>query len=111
LVLIVGGGLVLRRTLFRDVRTEPLLLVLPAYQRPRLGAIVRSVALRVQAFATRAGGVIVGTLVVVAVLMAVPAGGFGGGTGGAGGVAGGGAGGGGAGVAVEDSLYGAVARA
>src|SRR5690606_27489952 len=50
LVLVVGGGLVLRRTLFRDVRREPLLIVLPAYQRPHLRGIARSVWARVHSF-------------------------------------------------------------
>src|SRR5690606_6456566 len=73
LVLVVGGGLVLRRTLFRDVRREPLLIVLPAYQRPHLRGIARSVWARVHSFATRAGSIIVVTLTLVWVLMAVPA--------------------------------------
>ena len=73
LVLVVGGGFVLRRTLFRDVRREPLLLVLPAYQRPRLGPILASVGHRVGAFATKAGRLIIVTLTLVWVLMSVPA--------------------------------------
>jgi ferrous iron transport protein B len=71
-LLVVGGGLVLRRTLFRDVRREPLVLVLPAYQRPRLRAIALSVGTRVWAFVHQAGRIIVATLVVMWVLMAVP---------------------------------------
>ena len=93
-LLVVGGGWVVRRTLFRDVVPEPLLLVLPAYQRPRLRAVAASVWSRVSAFAARAGQVIVVTLTVVWALMAVPA---------AGGSVGD--------VAVEDSLYGAAAHA
>jgi len=95
LVLVVGGGLVLRRTLFRDVRREPLLIVLPAYQRPHLRGIARSVWARVHSFATRAGSIIVVTLTLVWVLMAVPAPGAGADAGA---------------PAVEDSLYGAVAH-
>ncbi|MCL3862437.1 ferrous iron transporter B [Actinotalea sp. K2] len=72
-VLVVGGGLLLRRTLFRDLTDEPLLLVLPAYQRPRLRPILTSVASRVRSFASKAGRIIVVTLTVVWVLMAVPA--------------------------------------
>ncbi len=96
-VLVVGGGWVLRRTLFRDVAPEPLLLVLPAYQRPRLRAVGASVWSRVSSFATRAGKVIVVTLTVVWALMAVPAGGGGDMAVGD--------------VPVEDSLYGAAAHA
>ena len=73
LVLVIGGGLVLRRTAFRDVRREPLVLVLPAYQRPRLRAILTSVAGRVGAFAVKAGRIIVITLTLVWVLMSIPA--------------------------------------
>lgn len=102
LVLVVVGGLVLRRTLFRDVRKEPLLIVLPAYQRPHLRGIARSVWTRVEGFAIKAGSIIVVTLTVVWVLMAVPVGGAAAAE--DGGTAGGQ-------VAVEDSLYGAVAQA
>jgi len=101
LVLVVGGGLVLSRTAFRDVRKEPLLIVLPAYQRPHLRGIARSVWTRVEGFAIKAGSIIVVTLTVVWVLMAVPVGGA---------PTDGTAAGTGA-VTVEDSLYGAVAQA
>lgn len=97
LVLVVVGGLVLRRTIFTDVRREPLLIVLPAYQRPHLVGIARSVWSRVQAFATKAGSIIVLTLTVVWLLMAVPVGGARAEVGDA--------------VPVEDSLYGATAQA
>lgn len=70
--LIVLGGLVLRRTAFRDLKHEPFVLVLPAYQRPRLRALGLSAALRTQGFVTKAGRIIVATLAVVWVLMAVP---------------------------------------
>ena len=92
-VLVVGGGWVLRRTFFRDVIPEPLLLVLPAYQRPRSRAVAASVWSRVSAFAMRAGKIIVVTLTVVWALMALPA------TGGTVGD-----------VPVADSLYGAAAH-
>ena len=74
IVLVVLGGLALRRSLFRDLQHDALLLVLPAYQRPRLRSIAASVWSRVRAFTARAGGIIVVTLTVVWVLMAVPAG-------------------------------------
>ncbi|WP_313556561.1 ferrous iron transporter B [Miniimonas arenae] len=72
IALVVLGGLVLRHTLFRDVRREGLVLALPAYQRPRVGMLARSVWSRCASFVRKAGVIIVGTLSVVWVLMAVP---------------------------------------
>jgi ferrous iron transport protein B len=72
-LLVLGGGLLLRRTAFRDVRAEPLVLVLPPYQRPHLGTLGMSVRLRLGAFVIGAGKIIVGTMLVVWVLMALPA--------------------------------------
>ena len=71
-LLVLGGGLVLRRTAFRDVHAEPLVLVLPPYQRPQLRTLAMSVRLRVGSFVMRAGKIIVVTMCVVWVLMAVP---------------------------------------
>ena len=93
LVLVAGGGLVLRRTVFRDVQREPLLLILPAYQRPRVRPLLLSVWARVRGFAIKAGRIIVATLTVMWLLMAIP-------------VDGGEVGG-----PVESSLYGAAAQA
>jgi len=70
---VLGAGLVLRVVAFRDVRAEPLILVLPPYQRPHLRNLGMSVRMRVGAFATGAGKIIVGTMLVVWVLMALPA--------------------------------------
>jgi ferrous iron transport protein B len=72
-LLVLGGGLVLRRTAFRDVQAGPLILVLPPYQRPHLRTLAMSVRMRVGAFVVGAGKIIVGTMLVVWVLMAVPA--------------------------------------
>jgi len=72
-LLVLCGGLLLRRTAFRDVHAEPLILVLPPYQRPHLGALAMSVRLRVGAFVARAGKIIVITMCVVWLLMALPA--------------------------------------
>ena len=71
-LLVLGGGLLLRRTAFRDVHAGPLMLVLPPYQRPHLRTLGMSVRLRVGAFVLRAGKIIVLTMVVVWALMAVP---------------------------------------
>lgn len=93
IALVAVGGLIGRRTVFRDLRPEPLVLVLPAYQRPRIGALVAAMWGRVRAFVVSAGRVIVVTLVALWALMAVPvSGGYAVGD-----------------VPVENSLYGAVA--
>lgn len=94
--LVTVGGLALRHTVFRDLRKDPLLIVLPSYQRPHLRGIARSVWSRVKGFTIKAGTIIVVTLTAVWLLMAVP-------MGGRGDV--------GADLAVEDSLYGATAEA
>ncbi|TQL01740.1 ferrous iron transporter B [Cellulomonas sp. SLBN-39] len=94
-LLVVLGGLVMRRTAFRDLRREPLVLALPAYQRPRARAIAAAAWARVRSFVTRAGRVVVVTLTAMWLLLAVP-------------VAGGHAFG---DVPVEDSAYGRVSAA
>ena len=70
--LVLVGGFVLRRTAFRDVHAEPLILVLPPYQRPQLRTLGMSVRLRVGSFVMRAGKIIVITMCVVWALMAIP---------------------------------------
>ena len=72
-LLVLGGGLLLRKTAFRDVYAGPLILILPQYQRPHLRTLGMSVRLRVGAFVVGAGKIIVGTMLVVWVLMALPA--------------------------------------
>jgi len=72
-LLVIGIGLLLRRTAFRDLVREPFVVALPAYQRPRLRAIASSTWVRVWAFVRKAGSIIVVTLSAVWVLMAVPA--------------------------------------
>jgi ferrous iron transport protein B len=69
---IVLVGLALKRTAFRELGREPLVLALPAYQAPRVWPLLRSVLLRSRAFALRAGQVIVVLSVAVWTLMAVP---------------------------------------
>jgi ferrous iron transport protein B len=71
-LLVLAGGLLLRRTAFRDVHAEPLILVLPPYQRPHLRTLGMSVRLRVGSFVTRAGKIIVITMCAVWLLMALP---------------------------------------
>jgi len=72
-LLVLGGGLLLRKTAFRDVYAGPLILILPQYQRPHLRTLGMSVRMRVGAFVVGAGKIIVGTMLVVWVLMALPA--------------------------------------
>ena len=72
-LLVLGAGLALRRTLFRDVQAGPLILILPPYQRPHLRTLGMSVRLRVGAFVIGAGKIIVATMLVVWLLMALPA--------------------------------------
>lgn len=80
-LLIIGFGWILRRTWFRDLVREPLVLQLPAYHVPALRPTLTSVWVRLQGFVVKAGRIIVVTLVAVWFLQAVPlhsgAGGFG----------------------------------
>jgi ferrous iron transport protein B len=71
-LMVLGGGLLLRRTAFRDVQAGPLILILPPYQRPQLRTLGMSVRMRVGAFILGAGKFIVATMLVVWVLMALP---------------------------------------
>jgi len=71
-LMVLGGGLLLRRTAFRDVHAGPLMLILPPYQRPLLRTLGMSVRMRVGSFVMRAGKIIVITMCVVWALMAVP---------------------------------------
>ena len=71
IVLIVVVGLGLRRTLWRAVGEEPLVLDLPPYQRPTLRLTVSVTWLRVRGFLRTAGGIIVATVTVVWLLQAV----------------------------------------
>lgn len=91
-VLVLVAGLVLRRTAFRDLAAEPFMLVLPPYQWPHTRTLGTSAWVRVRAFVTGAGTVIVATMLVVWVLTAIPAPGASGGR-----------------TSVDRSVYGAVA--
>jgi ferrous iron transport protein B len=79
-LLIVLLGLALKPVLLRAVGDEPLVIDLPAYQRPTLRVIGSVTWLRVRGFLHTAGGIIVATVSLVWVLQAIPvrgAGGFG----------------------------------
>jgi ferrous iron transport protein B len=72
-LLVILGGFALRLTVFRDLRmTRPLILVLPAYQVPRIPSLAISTWSRLLAFIRSAGGIIAGTLVAVWLLSAIP---------------------------------------
>lgn len=72
ILLVVVIGLALKSTLWRTVGYEPLILDLPAYQRPSLRLLVSQTWLRVRGFLATAGGIIVVTVTVVWVLQATP---------------------------------------
>lgn len=94
LVLVVGVGMLLRRTLWRAMPNEPLVLALPPYQRPTWWVTSTVTWRRLRGFLQTAGGIIVATVIVVWVLQAIPVGA----TGSFGH------------VAPRDSVYGAVAQ-
>ena len=70
--LIVLVGWLLRRTAFRDLSREPLALMLPPYQWPRVLPLLRSIGSRCRDFVWQAGRVIVLFSVVVWLLLCVP---------------------------------------
>jgi len=97
ILLVAVGGLAFRRVLGdkRSREREPLVLVLPPYQRPDLRTLGHSIAARLEGFVREAGVVIVVALVAMWALAAVP-------------VRGGHAAG---EVPVEDSAFGVAAQA
>jgi ferrous iron transport protein B len=96
IALIILIGLGLRRTLFRGHSREPLVLELPAYRRPTLRVVGVQTWQKLAGFLKTAGGIIVLTVTAVWLLSSVPAHG-GVGTPGN--------------TPVEQSLFGATARA
>lgn len=99
LLLITAGAWVLKHFITKDEAQAPLMLVLPAYQMPRLSVMAKSTWTRAWAFVTGAGKIIVLMTMIVWLMAAVPMG----------------AGGQGKSfadpdLAMEDSLYGATAQ-
>ena len=95
ILLVVGVGLLLRRTLWRTMGAEPLVIDLPPYQVPTVRLTATVAWTRLQGFLRTASGIIVLTVCAVWLLQSVPAHGnaaFGE-------------------VAVEDSVYGVAAQA
>ncbi|MEI2764576.1 MAG: ferrous iron transport protein B [Dermatophilaceae bacterium] len=72
IALVVLVGLALRRTLWRTMGHEPLLLDLPPYQRPTLRVMSSVTWVRLRGFLRTASGIIVLTVVVVWLLQATP---------------------------------------
>ncbi len=72
ILIIVAVGLLMRNTLWRTVGDEPLVLDLPAYQRPTLRLTASVTWLRVKGFLRTAGGIIVATVTAVWLLQAIP---------------------------------------
>lgn len=75
LVLVVG--LALRRTLWRTVGADPLVIDLPPYQRPTLRLTASVTWVRLRGFLSTAGGIIVATVAVVWLLQSTPVSGAG----------------------------------
>ena len=69
---VVAVGLVLRRTLWRAMGTEPLVLDLPPYQWPTLRLTASVTWTRLKGFLQTASGIIVATVVAVWALQALP---------------------------------------
>lgn len=73
IALVVLTGLVLRRTLWRAMPSEPLVIDLPTYQLPVPRIAFSVMWLRLKGFLRTAGGIIVITVVAVWALLATPA--------------------------------------
>ncbi|SDL19230.1 ferrous iron transport protein B [Tessaracoccus oleiagri] len=72
IALIVITGLLLKKTLWRAMGSEPLIMDLPPYQRPTLSLVGISTWIRLKGFLQTATGIILATVVVVWALQAWP---------------------------------------
>jgi ferrous iron transport protein B len=72
IVIVVLGGLLLRKTLWRDLVDEPLIIDLPPYQRPTLRLTASVTWLRLKGFLQTASGIIVVTVAIVWALQSIP---------------------------------------
>ncbi|WP_372404390.1 ferrous iron transport protein B [Streptomyces luteireticuli] len=73
-LLVIGVGMLLRRTLFRELRGEALVLELPPYRLPAPRVVGAQVRQRLVAFLRTAGGVVVAAVAAVWLCSAVPLG-------------------------------------
>lgn len=71
-LLVIAGGLLLKVIFKDDSSTDPLLLILPAYQKPRVLTVAGSAARRAFAFLKGAGVTIIVMLTLMWGLMAIP---------------------------------------
>lgn len=72
IALVVLVGLALRRTVWRAMPAEALVIDLPAYQLPTFGLTLSVMWVRLKGFLHTAGGIIVVTVVVIWLLMSIP---------------------------------------
>ena len=72
-VIILLVGVLLRHTMFRGLKPEPLMLALPPYQCPRAVQLVRSVAVRLWQFIRGASVIIISMIVALWLLQGIPA--------------------------------------
>ncbi len=70
--LVIGGGLLARHTVMRDLKPEPLIIALPDYQLPHLRTLAIGVWTRIASFTRKAGSVIVVAVMVLWALQAIP---------------------------------------
>ncbi|MFJ4652085.1 ferrous iron transport protein B [Nocardia sp. NPDC088792] len=75
ILLVMGLGFLLRRSVFRDMATEPLVLDLPPYRRPSLRVLGMHTWQKMRGFLTTASGIIVATVTAVWLLSSIPLGG------------------------------------
>ena len=72
IVFVIGVGLLLRKTLWRTMGAEPLVLDLPPYQRPTARLTASVTWVRLKGFLRTASGIIVATVCAVWLLQAIP---------------------------------------
>ncbi|WKS70069.1 ferrous iron transport protein B [Corynebacterium accolens] len=72
IALVVAVGLALRKTVWRAMPSEALVIDLPSYQLPTLKLSVSVMWVRLKGFLHTAGGIIVATVVVIWLLMSIP---------------------------------------
>lgn len=75
ILLVVLVGLALRKTVWRAMPAEALVIDLPAYQLPTFGLSMSVMWQRLKGFLHTAGGIIVATVVAIWFLLAIPVGG------------------------------------
>ena len=72
IALVVAVGLALRKTVWRAIPSEALVIDLPSYQLPTFKLSLSVMWVRLKGFLHTAGGIIVATVVVIWLLMSIP---------------------------------------